>query len=1734
MTSADPIAAYLASKNQSGSAAPSPTIPTAQSDDPIGTYLASKKSTDTGAPDPAQSAVKTSDPIGSYFQSKFGSNAAPSLSSRIDNPSAANQGPTLAEDPYGNDQPWWNRPITSYAHIPTYGWFRDNPNDAGPIEKGFEKFASGMLTPLNIGLMVATGGLGSLAEGAGMAAVESGLGAESIAALRAAGWTTEAIDGAATTLARQGWAKNVATEALKGLADPSIAQSTAQNLVRSLAPESAKTVMLATRTAAQMAHAKFTYDQIAGLAHGVPAVADAIKTGDTDKAIELGTEALLSGFMGVLSGRSLRDSVVNHGVVGYHPLDIDPLTGRPTLTPTQQMTGEHQAGIFKGVKTAEDFGKNTPFENLAGTPVDKAVRFYREAGGDVDILRERLKDWEEADWLRQDIKEKHLQPMRDAIAIADDSPEGLALENELKARYGVHWREKIDAGLVKESKSGSPVPEGFTRVYGDPEKGEWFTDVQQAKKSAGVKYKKDLHFQDIADDQLDGFPKVKKTDAISLPEELNSNAKIVGENTGAKNYAGQRVYEPNAEDETDFVTRGELNTKKPSHMQRREFDSAFDAMMAKDEEGNSLNLDLKNEGAIAAYKDYVRKHYAALGVKAAQDKGQALVDAADARKIVVDYKDKRKVFDKKLYVERPDLTAKVPEAVQSKREAAANPEPLARTPSGNPEGDLLPAKRDAEEGATHENGINLHFNFPPDPKTASGLQAAATDPALAELMGKLGVKKIVVDPPHSFSLSQQGGVRNDTVRISPNAVDPHSTIYHEIGHFAYEGMTKEQQSAAHKLVAKHIAHLEKNHPGYAQMAKEGQFDEAFVSLLQERNPEALKLAGEVSSERVQNTIDSGRFAPEETAAEPRPPHRDWNDARENGGSITSRDNLAQMVKEHGDAMLVFKDVNGGRHLVPASLAARLMDDPGFAGHIREVHIVQDRSPYFNSLEHREDIARQLDARQRQSGINKKGPPQLGDAEILDAYEKKIKEKRAEEKRMPLPAIMQPRFADTMVDLPQMKAGLARVLQQIEAGTKPKPALAGKSDVAPEHREYAEAADKAEAEYAARAAAAIKAYQDAGKTPEALKILRAEKQSAVEAKAATLAEANAKLLAAKPEMAAKPKVKTPIERLAENGNDRTETSDDRPVDQTTEGPRPEQEEAPPIRFKDENGFIHEDGKVYQPIHDYVEGPRAFNENKVEMRTPVGQEDSVPIAERTPALIHPKHAADVMRSFEDHSLIRDNVVGRAALWASGKAKQSLLSISPFHAQTIFLRGVQKGFKPGEIWNPPEIDSPNAPIRDNPSVGGVKTGLVLSGAGEYSKAAEGSAESLPAYQKVPGIGPALKAFSDASNRMFEVWIPRLKAMTWKKTVAGLREQHPDWSDQQVWKTASDEANATFGGINWRQLGISKTWQDSLRLLMLAPDFTGSHILLGKTALEGGGSVVSQGLMRIAAYNMLAAQATNLLVSHKLHLDHPFGVVSPDEKKVYSVRTMPADIFHLMSDPRGFAANRMNPLTVRTAVEFATGKNDQGKMVDGQQQMLDLFRNVIPMSAQNFVGMAVPGITRGQKPSLTEAIARVPGLSISNDATRAERLAGQFASSHAQDGPVDPDRLAKHQAAIQFEEELAAKTKTTEDLNKAVEAGQFAPADAKAIITAVKTAANVPPQFMQLYLRANKLPMKNLLAVWDSATPTEQRVLAPILQKKVPAYFRTVQTKMTPAEIKNDPVFTQLRARWPGVPIF
>lgn len=540
--------------------------------------------------------------------------------------------------------------------------------------------------------------------------------------------------------------------------------------------------------------------------------------------------------------------------------------------------------------------------------------------------------------------------------------------------------------------------------------------------------------------------------------------------------------------------------------------------------------------------------------------------------------------------------------------------------------------------------------------------------------------------------------------------------------------------------------------------------------------------------------------------------------------------------------------------------------------------------------------------------------------------------------------------------------------------------------------------------------------------------------------------------------------------------------------------------------DPSDIIRKGDKRYLDISDYVKAKPPFERYKWTGNDEYGD----PAFQKAPVLIHPGYADKINKAFDTDSWFRKTPVMNAALKASTEAKKTLLSLSPFHYTTEYLRGLQMGLDPVTAFSPPELTPDRLAVQI-----GTKYGLTLLGDNAArTMTAEGLAEHAGLLNRVPGLGPMLNGME---NHLFGDWIPRLKAEVWERLVPQLERRHPEWTDAQRYELASKITNAAFGGLNWKQLGWSLGSTDFLRLIALAPDFTGSQLAFAKYGMQPGGSIVWQSFARIAAYNFAVAQTLNLLFNGKVRLDRPFSVQDPKDKtKVISIRTMPADIFHALTDPRSFAMNRMNPLTVRSAWELGTGRDIRGQKVGAERQLVDLLRNVTPISLQNFVPAFRYPDERWYQSGL-----RAVGLGVSQDVSPALQKARELARDRAPGAAMDSSELSHYKFKLQVEAALSNGTLKPAALSQLVAQDKLTRKEARQIAADVRETQGMNPLVGQLFLKVKPMPFKDALQVWDLSDNQERRALLPLMRKKRITYRQEAYRNLTARERQKDPTF-------------
>ena len=261
-------------------------------------------------------------------------------------------------------------------------------------------------------------------------------------------------------------------------------------------------------------------------------------------------------------------------------------------------------------------------------------------------------------------------------------------------------------------------------------------------------------------------------------------------------------------------------------------------------------------------------------------------------------------------------------------------------------------KPGGEENAPKEiepSRISAQIDFPPPREMTDAWKRAANNPRLAEQFKRTGLGGFTVEAPYQFEKGEQGNIskRTGRIRISANAVDPEHTLAHELAHDIYDRLGTNEKEAVGGYMEGN-PQIEKQHAG----GLEEKIADHFANVLQgkENLPDAIHHAF------FESPLRSVSREPESQIEKPvnKPTVRSWDQVREKSyGSLTDKDDLRGMVAAHGDRMIVVKDVNGGRHSMPASVAADLMQNKRFDGNVGSIflpsapHDIQMKPPSFD-------------------------------------------------------------------------------------------------------------------------------------------------------------------------------------------------------------------------------------------------------------------------------------------------------------------------------------------------------------------------------------------------------------------------------------------------------------------------------------------------------------------------------------------------------------------------------------------------------------------------------------------------------------------------------------------------------------------------------------------------------------------------------------------------------------------
>jgi len=488
-----------------------------------------------------------------------------------------------------------------------------------------------------------------------------------------------------------------------------------------------------------------------------------------------------------------------------------------------------------------------------------------------------------------------------------------------------------------------------------------------------------------------------------------------------------------------------------------------------------------------------------------------------------------------------------------------------------------------------------------------------------------------------------------------------------------------------------------------------------------------------------------------------------------------------------------------------------------------------------------------------------------------------------------------------------------------------------------------------------------------------------------------------------------------------------------------------------------------------------------------------------------------------------------VGRAVLKAGKAAKETLLSLSPFHLVQLGLRSIMTGVNPfslhtPDIENGAKIDplDPNSETKIKAMVrNNLTTGIDYKGQQEFTEGLASGEHNL--LRKIPGIGPILADTMQAqTDFIFKRAMPAWKMTAAEKLFDDYRAKYPEWSTEKVARAAAQHANDSFGGVNYRAMGRNATTSDFARALLLAPDWLESEMRSGARLFNRDeGAIGRKQVIGMAAGVYLMARVLNQLTTGNMHPEAPFSLAtkSKDGKEtLWSIRVLPTDILHMMSSPSDFIKGRLSP-GVGLATQLITGRDKMGRKMQPNDLWVNALSQLAPIPVQS-LGQAMTDT--GPEVSNLGQVWKGVGGTARQYQTPAQKMAVELAANHNEDGPVSMPQQARHRYIQHLEDQVRSGDLPFSELMKLTySTNQLNEGELRKIQNNFKATQNMPTDIARLYSRSSRLPAAEFLNVWDQANITERKALQPLLVQNQKKYLRKASKDLTPQERQQDPVF-------------
>jgi hypothetical protein len=361
------------------------------------------------------------------------------------------------------------------------------------------------------------------------------------------------------------------------------------------------------------------------------------------------------------------------------------------------------------------------------------------------------------------------------------------------------------------------------------------------------------------------------------------------------------------------------------------------------------------------------------------------------------------------------------------------------------------------------------------------------------------------------------------------------------------------------------------------------------------------------------------------------------------------------------------------------------------------------------------------------------------------------------------------------------------------------------------------------------------------------------------------------------------------------------------------------------------------------------------------------DSKPVMLEGQMAIHPEYYAKIKNVLTPSKIMTGEGAGYSVLRGVKKgqsiAKQTMLGFfSPFHQ-------VQEDVHALGHKTLPYVNETRINFDDPQQQRLVKGGLQVASWHDAEAFSEGLAGgNLTA--RIPGIGT--KLLGPYQEWLFKDHIPTLKMdMALHALKRNTERYKGKLSPERIAELTATQANNAFGELNYTYLARNQTFQDSLRMILLAPDFLEARAKFAGSAFKGQGREQLNALLLLAATQYVTARVLNKLSDDDYHLEpeNAFRVIH--KGKGYGLRSVPSDLLELYEDPRKFLTHRSSPLTA-AAIRAYTGKNEFGKPIGLLEQAKLLAESPVPIQLK--------ALSYKKEMSLWDSFFSSMGLRVSN----------------------------------------------------------------------------------------------------------------------------------------------------------